>query len=211
MLTVSYNSVSIRSVKGEWTIRELKDEVRRALSVDYVPAASARVRAVPDARTIRYYTTLGLLDRPASFKGRTAYYGRRHLLQLVAIKRLQAEGRSLAEVQARLAGLDDAGLEAIAELPSVLPTVEVAGEEPAPARRDAFWAEVPSPVAAAAAPAPAEPAELNTLVGVPLAGGVTLLLDTDRSLRGDDLEAIRASAGALLHALRGRGIMTTEM
>ena len=76
-----------------WTIEELGDRVALELggqSYDGVP--SGRVRDVPDLRTIRYYTTLGLLDRAAAMRGRTALYGPRHLLQLVLIKRLQARG-----------------------------------------------------------------------------------------------------------------------
>src|SRR5438105_13525807 len=104
-------------VRNLWTIDELGTRVALALSVDYEGQASGRVRDIPDRRTIRYYTTLGLIDRPAELRGRTALYGRRHLLQLVAIKRLQAAGRSLAEVQARLVGRTDADLAEIARLP----------------------------------------------------------------------------------------------
>ena len=87
------------ATEGKWTLAELNERVREALAVDYVPASSARVRAVPDARTIRYYTTLGLIDRAAEMRGRTALYGERHLLQLVAIKRMQADfARSNAQV-----------------------------------------------------------------------------------------------------------------
>src|SRR6516165_5371840 len=90
-----------------WTIDELGAQVALALSVDYDGPPNSRVREVPDRRTIRYYTTLGLLDRPAEMRGRTAYYGRKHLLQLVAIKKLQAQRLSLAEVQERLLGIND--------------------------------------------------------------------------------------------------------
>src|SRR3954468_22885713 len=93
-----------------WTIDELGAQVALALSVDYDGPPNGRVRDVPDRRTIRYYTTLGLLDRPAEMRGRTALYGRRHLMQLVAIKRLQARGLSLSEVQQRLVGLGGAAL-----------------------------------------------------------------------------------------------------
>ena len=48
-------------------------------------ATDARVSAAPDARTVRYYATLGLLDRPR-IEGRQARYGERHLLQLLAIR-----------------------------------------------------------------------------------------------------------------------------
>src|SRR5919201_5212208 len=96
--------------EAAWTIDELAERVDAALSIGYQGQPSGRVREVPDRRAIRYYTTLGLLDRPAAMRGRTALHGRRHQLQLVAIKRLQAEGRSLAQVQAELAGATDAQL-----------------------------------------------------------------------------------------------------
>lgn len=72
----------------------------------------ARVSAVPDGRTIRYYTTLGLLDRP-QMVGRQAKYGKRHVLQLLAVKALQAQALPLAEIQARLYGLSDEELETL--------------------------------------------------------------------------------------------------
>jgi DNA-binding transcriptional MerR regulator len=101
-----------------WTLAELTDRVAEALAVGYRGQRSGRVREVPDQRAIRWYTTLGLVDRPAAMRGRTALYGRRHLLQLVAIKRLQAEGRFLAEVQVELAAAGDERLERIARLPT---------------------------------------------------------------------------------------------
>jgi len=66
----------------------------------------AGVRDLPDRRAVRWYTTTGLVDRPA-MQGRTALYSPRHLLQVVAVKRRQAEGRSLAEVQSELTGATD--------------------------------------------------------------------------------------------------------
>src|SRR5438105_9530709 len=99
-----------------WTIDELGAMVALALSVGYAGQANGQVRDVPDRRTIRYYTTLGLIDRP-QLEGRTALYGKKHLLQLVAIKRLQAEGRTLAEVQQALAQVPLRTLEKLARLP----------------------------------------------------------------------------------------------
>jgi len=99
-----------------WTIDELSAMVAEALVVDYPGPPSARVREVPDRRTIRWYTTIGLIDRPAAMRGRTALYGRRHLMQLVAVKRLQADGYSLAVIQAELYGATDATLTRIARL-----------------------------------------------------------------------------------------------
>ncbi|MCI0416876.1 MerR family transcriptional regulator [bacterium] len=71
-----------------------------------------RVSSVPDSRTVRYYTTLGLLDRPF-LEGREARYGRRHILQLLAIKALQGNQIPLSEIQARLYGKTERELESL--------------------------------------------------------------------------------------------------
>src|SRR5438046_8479073 len=105
-----------------WTLDDLGARVAIALAEDYDGQPSGRVRDVPDRRTIRYYTTLGLLNRPAEMRGRTALYGRRHLLQLVAIKRLQTRGLSLAAIQQKLLGLNDAALRSLARLPADVET-----------------------------------------------------------------------------------------
>ncbi|MER5321491.1 MerR family transcriptional regulator [Streptosporangium roseum] len=129
----------------EWTIGELAERASAALS----PTAqlNGRVRDVPNERLIRWYATIGLLDPPSARRGRVAMYGRRHLLQLIAVKRRQADGRTIAEIQAELAGATDQVLESIARLP------EPPAEKTAPrSARPRFWAEPP---AAPAAPAPA--------------------------------------------------------
>src|SRR5262245_42448168 len=134
-----------------WTLDQLVARVALALSVDYEGQSSGRVRDVPDRRTIRYYTTLGLIDRPAEMRGRTALYGVRHLLQLVAIKRLQARGLSLAELQQRLMGRSNAALQALARLPADLDAdTGAAGNGPAePAARSGdFWKAEPPPISA---------------------------------------------------------------
>jgi len=77
-------------------------------------APDARVSSAPDARTVRYYTTLGLIDRPR-IEGRQAQYGDRHLLQLLAIKALQALDLPLAQIQQRLYGRSDAELKGLVE------------------------------------------------------------------------------------------------
>jgi DNA-binding transcriptional MerR regulator len=73
--------------------------------------ADDRVTAWPDERTVRYYQSLGLVDRPLRHDGREVVYGYRHLLQAVAVKLLQAEGYSLAQAQRSLAGRSTASLE----------------------------------------------------------------------------------------------------
>jgi len=60
-------------------------------------------------RTVRLYATQGLIDRPGR-EGRSAIYGRRHLLQLLLIRSLARRGLSLAAI-APLIGLSDGELE----------------------------------------------------------------------------------------------------
>src|SRR3954454_8894471 len=122
--------------KETWTIGELVEHAAALLG----PAtqSNGRVRDVPNERLIRWYVTIGLLDPPLARRGRIALYGHRHLAQLVAVKRRQAAGRSIAEIQAELTGATDTSLEAIAQLPPALAT-----EHPTPSLegpRDRFWA-----------------------------------------------------------------------
>ena len=99
-------------------------------------ATDARVSAAPDARTVRYYATLGLLDRPR-IEGRQARYGERHLLQLLAIKALQAVDLPLAEIQQRLYGRSDAELKALVDMLAAQARQQAAKarEAPVPALR----------------------------------------------------------------------------
>lgn len=101
-----------------WTIEQLPDRVAELLAQDYAGQQNGRVRELPNGRTIRWYTTIGLVDRPIS-RGRTALYGPRHVLQLAAVKRLQAVGRTLAEIQQELLGVTDGRLAELAKVASV--------------------------------------------------------------------------------------------
>jgi hypothetical protein len=167
-----------------WTIDELSALVAEALVVDYPGPPNGRARVVPDQRTIRWYTTIGLLDRPTAMRGRTALYDRRHLLQLVAIKRLQADGLTLADVQQQLVGATESTLTKIARLPD--------GKTARPTPRARFWAAVPAAAA--------------LVHGVRVADGVTVTFDATRVPTQDDIAAIAAAAAPLLDVLRQRGL-----
>jgi DNA-binding transcriptional MerR regulator len=90
-----------------WTLEQLSDRVADLLADDYEGQRNGRIRELPNGRTIRWYTTIGLVDRPLATRGRVALYGPRHALQLAAIKQLQARGLSLAQIQERLLGISD--------------------------------------------------------------------------------------------------------
>ncbi|GLY50243.1 MerR family transcriptional regulator [Lentzea sp. NBRC 102530] len=149
-----------------WTLDELLDRVSAALSAEYSGAPNGRVRDVPDRRAVRWYATTGLVDRPSAMRGRTALYEKRHLLQLVAVKRLQSEGRTLADIQLELTGATETTLMAIARVPAHLLDAGGAGGSdaagdtaPAAEVRPRFWAAPAAPAAPAPAPvAPPPPA-----------------------------------------------------
>jgi DNA-binding transcriptional MerR regulator len=189
-----------------WTLDELGARVALALAVDYDGQSNGRVRDVPDRRTIRYYTTLGLIDRPAEMRGRTALYGTRHLLQLVAIKRLQTHGLTLTEIQARLVGRTDAGLRQLARLPADMGPQPDA--KPQAATRDRFWNAEPAAPEMAARPAVSQ--EVRQLTGLPLAPGATLLLDAARPPDDHDLAALRVAAAPLVKLLKTRRLLADE-
>ncbi len=209
-------------MQESWTIAELAGLAAETLAAagpaEPAPGqgrADGRVRDVPNERLVRWYVTVGLVDPPLSRRGRVARYGRRHLLQLVAVKRRQAEGRSLAEIQAELAGATDETLAAVARVPGTKPTPQA--RPAAPAR---FWTRQPGPGAdphEADAGRPSEGAsgcDVNRrraspvggiVHGVRLAAGVTLLLEgTDREPGPEDVTGIIEAAGPLLEELDRR-------
>jgi len=224
-VTVSSDSVIVGGVTGEWTLAELVGRAARALAD--VRAPNGRVTGLPDARMIRWYSTIGIVDKPSGFRGRTALYGQRHLLQLVAVKRLQAEGRPLAEIQARLAGVTETTLRHIAAVPDTHAEQDhavrdyavedraegnraeedtVDGVEPA-APRPRFWAARP------AAHAPLGTTSLGTtplgtVHGITLPGGATLLVPAP--VHPDQAAAIRREAQSLLEYLSAHGLLNPD-
>jgi DNA-binding transcriptional MerR regulator len=201
--------VAERSDSPPWTIEELQDAVLGALSVGYEGQVNGQIRDVPDLRAIRYYTTLGLIDRPASMRGRTALYGRKHLLQLVAIKRLQARGLSLQEVQRQLAGTPMESLRRIARLPREVREFPESTFKENVRRGRAFWTEFPAesdqedldevePPQTRAAP---------LLTGIPIGDQLTLLIAPNRTLGREDLRALERAARPLLRQLIARGLI----
>ena len=185
-----------------WTISELVEEVERRIAALPKPQ-NGQVRAVPDDRTVRYYGTIGLLDRPVAMRGRTALYNKKHVAQVVAIKRLQTMGRSLAEIQALWPTLDDATLARMSgiELPG--------GSKSKTARKD-FWKAEPKlgEPARIEPPRPVPPREATPTaeLRVELAPQLSLLIElsSDISISLADVAAIRAAAAPLIAELARR-------
>ncbi len=205
---------------GLWTIGELAMVVEQALAeMGYSGQKSARVREVPDRRTIRYYTTLGLLDKPSEIRGRTAYYGQRHLEQLVAIKRLQSAGKSLVEIQAILTGAGQSTLATWSALPEGfaarldhgrVASAEGASDAPAgnqegmrmpPVRQADFWAAAPR------GNSPPSAANVATALHLKVLDNVTLVIEGVDSgeLDAGTLSRLKPVLESLKNALLRKG------
>jgi DNA-binding transcriptional MerR regulator len=96
-----------------WTIQGLAETVNAWCRDRALQPANGQTASELSARTLHYYRSAGLLDAPESGAGRG--YGRRHLLQLKAIRILQAQGLPLSRIQQLLFGRSDEELEQIAE------------------------------------------------------------------------------------------------
>ena len=208
-----------------WTINELVEEVERRIAALPKPQ-NGQVRAVPDDRTVRYYATIGLLDRPAAMRGRTALYNKKHVAQVVAIKRLQTMGRSLADIQAMWSTLDDTTL-------SRMSGIELAGVASKKSGRKDFWKEapaaLPAPTATPTSPPPAKPVPSQPHTPAPRGGhpyrtapsappaelrvelapniSLSIEMSSDIAISLADVAAIRAAAAPLIAELARRQLV----
>jgi DNA-binding transcriptional MerR regulator len=230
-LTLSYNTVNMTPMEEpRWTLDELAERVDAALAVDYPGQSSGRVRDVPDRRAIRWYTTIGLVDRPVAHRGRTALYGPRHLLQLVAIKRLQTRGLPLVAIQQELAGATDTQLARVARVPAAAAPVPLPSADggtrstksPArPATRAAargmaaFWRQQPAAAAGAADPLRAVAAGPAEDAGSPFALAAAGPADgaPDHAAAGGiaSLRGVRLGDGATLLLEPGRDLDAADL
>ena len=87
-------------------------EVTNDLLPQFLPdqVAGSRGQEPVNPRLVRHYTTQGLLDKPLK-QGREARYRYRHLLQLLAIRRLLAEGYSATSIGSLIGGRANTVLE----------------------------------------------------------------------------------------------------
>ncbi len=199
-----------------WTLQELVAEAAARLAALPAPK-NGQVRAIPDERTIRYYAALGLLARPAAMRGRTALYGDRHLAQVVAVKRMQGAGKTLAEVQAIWATIDD---ETLARMSGVELSTMLRPSRKEFWKRDVSGAQAPKPseaIGVSSAPAASEPSALSP----PRAGVATVELRIELapdafltisvadgvSFSAADVRALRAAAAPVVTELANRGLI----
>ena len=170
---------------SEWrvSLTELSEACRvLAQHLDLQDESNRRVQWDLPPRLIRYYTTLGLLDREREKRGKYKLYSARHLFQILAVKKLQSEGLSLAEIQGRLLGSSDEEMVEYLKVPKGW--LELVREHqlqpppppapPTPDRSSDFWMQ-PAPL-----PDPSTPAT-NTEVfhRVRLANGLEICIPAE--------------------------------
>ena len=193
-----------------YTLEQLSERVADLLAEDYNGQQSGRVRELPNGRTIRWYTTIGLVDRPLATRGRVALYGERHVLQLAAIKKLQAQGLALAEVQEQLLGVTDARLAEVADVAEVRPPFRMDIVHPSPEVAAEVNALVEGMMRPQLAPEPDSVTSDTVTTVVPafrIGDSVTVLLNgTTRNLEEADIAQLTAAAEPLLDAIERLGL-----
>ena len=75
--------------------------------------ARGTVSSVPDERTIRYYMAEGLIQPPEEKQGTASVFGYLNLLQLVTVKKLQAEHLPIRKIRELVAGKSEEELETL--------------------------------------------------------------------------------------------------
>jgi DNA-binding transcriptional MerR regulator len=195
-----------------WTIEELVRRANEVFQQQELVAPNGRVREIVSLRLVRLYTTLGLLDRPV-LRGRTGYYGMRHLMQLVAIKRLQSEGCSLAEIQNRLLALSEEELAQVAHLPETFSSASegiLSSSRRLPTR--AFWrvAEAPAPEAVMESQPSQQPLPVERWSSIAIAPGVHLLIQQEILADPQLLQELQQAAAPLVRFLRSRHLVRRE-
>jgi len=108
----------------EMYIEDLVYYVSDALEKLNIFQSSKRVSILPSERTIRYYRSKGIIDPPVKYEKNRAIYAKRHFLQAVLIKSLEARGFSLKVIKKFLEKNDEQLKKYIQEIPSLLFTLE---------------------------------------------------------------------------------------
>jgi DNA-binding transcriptional MerR regulator len=152
----------------------------------------ARVAEIPDARTLRYYQTTGLMDKPLRYEGRRAIYGYRHLLQALSIKLLQGQGYRLTQIQGALSSADRATLERV--------VVERMGEDIPP--EVGLQSETGAPPLISFFPTRRGGLQGQPLIAAEVGRGVTVMFDPKQV---EEPEVLLVAMRELLHAIREEG------
>ena len=92
-------------------VAELADMAARVLAEKGPVQERGTVSEVPDERTVRYYLTEGLLAPAEEKQGTASVFGYLHLLQLLAVKHLQAQHLPIRKIRELVEGRTERELE----------------------------------------------------------------------------------------------------
>ncbi|RPJ87633.1 MAG: MerR family transcriptional regulator [Acidobacteria bacterium] len=103
----------LKAKNPSWSLDEFVD-VANQLLPQYLSTegVSGRSQEQVNARLVRHYTGLGLVDRPGR-AGKEARYGYRHLLQLLVLRRLLQDGYTSQAIRGVTDSRSDGELEAL--------------------------------------------------------------------------------------------------
>jgi len=153
----------VKSLKGQKFIgaTQLADEAARLVG-ELVPRQErGSVSEVPDERMVRYYSAEGLISPPEGKQGSSAVYGYNHLLELLVIKRLQADHLPIRKIKELVDGKSERELEQLLDIER---TEERAAEAKNPAT-EYLESLLKTSSFKAAAPMPAAPAVISPQAG----------------------------------------------
>jgi DNA-binding transcriptional MerR regulator len=105
--------MGLRAMKGRTFIgvAELAEEAAKILFESGTVQERGTVRDAPDERTVRYYLAEGLLTPAEDKQGTASVFGYLHLLQLLAVKKLQAEHLPIRKIKELVGGRTERELE----------------------------------------------------------------------------------------------------
>ena len=139
------------------------------------------VTSVPDERTIRYYMAEGLIQTPGERQGTASVFGYLNLLQLLTVKKLQAEHLPIRKIRELVAGKSEPELE-------IMLGVRGSGGRKTEAKQylETLLASAPSrpptqPLAAAAAVPPSQQTSSHSWQRVEIEPGLELHIRSDYS------------------------------
>ena len=139
--------------------------------------ARGTVTSVPDERTIRYYMAEGLIQTPGEKQGTASVFGYLNLLQLLTVKKLQAEHLPIRKIRELVAGKGEQELETLLGIGTT--AAKKSRETEAKRYLESLLAPTPTPTTTPA-PAPVPPPKL--------AGAAPLQADQTHSWQRVELE-----------------------
>lgn len=99
--------------KEPFSAEELLAQARKFIPLLIPEIPDRRIKDLPGERTLRYYLSRGIISPPSGKKGVRSYFKKIHLLQILAVKKLQFQGFNLKKIGEILRGLEEREIEEI--------------------------------------------------------------------------------------------------